>query len=116
MPRKQPKPTSELPAAHEMVIALLKIVGGYSKTSNCQCTGNCSVERPNKPPTVIMYATFPNGDYLTWFNDGTHFNLYSLVNENLKHIFKCPPDQLPKLIEKANELRDQLGLPPAPPS
>lgn len=113
MPKKQRLPTPELPEAHQMVIELLRTVGEYSKVSNCKCVGNVSVERGTKPPTVIMYATFPNGDYLTWFNDGTGFNLYSLVNEKLKHIFKCKADELPQLIEKANELRDQLGLPPA---
>lgn len=60
---------------------------------------------------MIMYASYPNGDYLTWFNDGVKFRLYALVNEKLRHIMEdeATEEGVARIIEKANELKNQLG-------
>lgn len=109
LPMHKRIPKDKLPEAHEMVIELLRTVRAYTKASHAKCIGQCTIERVKQPPTVVMYASYPNGDYLCWFNDGTKFQLYALVNEKFKHVFTCDPCDLPKLIEKAQDLEGGLG-------
>lgn len=99
----------DLPEAHEMVISLLRTVRGYTTKSHAKCIGQCTIERVKQPPTVVMYASYPNGDYLCWFNDGLKFHLYALVNEKFKHIFSCDSCDIGKLLKKAKSLEDLLG-------
>lgn len=114
MPKKSRIPNSsklkDLPPAHEMVIEMLRTFRKYTTTSKARCTGQCTVERKDGPPTVVMYSSYPNGDYLCWFNDGTGFVMYALVNENLKHVISCNADDLPKLVAEAQKLEPKLGL------
>jgi hypothetical protein len=105
-----PNPEKNLPPAHEMVIEMLRTFRGYTTKSKCTCTGQCTIERgENTLPLVVMYASYPNGDYLCWFNDNTGFTMYSLVNEKFKHIMSCKPEELPLMIAEANKLKDNLG-------
>lgn len=113
MPKKSRIPTSnkpkDLPPAHEMVVEMLQTFRKYTTASKSRCTGQCTIERKAGPPTVVMYSSYPNGDYLCWFNDGTGFTMYSLVNENLTHVLTCQANELPLLIEEAKKLEPKLG-------
>jgi hypothetical protein len=92
-----------------MVIEMLRTFRGYTTKSKCTCTGQCTIERAEGVPLVVMYASYPNGDYLCWFNDNTGFTMYSLVNEKFQHVLSCTAEELPMLIEAANELKPKLG-------
>lgn len=103
-------PTPEkLPPAHQMVIEMLITFRKYTTATKARCTGQCTIERKKSPPTVVMYSSYPNGDYLCWFNDGTGFTMYSLVNEKFTHVLTCNADQLPMLIAEAQKLEPKLG-------
>lgn len=102
-------PATKLPPVHEMVIEMLRTFRRYTSASKCRCTGQCTIERKKAAPTVVMYSSYPNGDYLCWFNDGTGFTMYSLVNETLTHVMTCSAADLPMMIAEAKKLEPKLG-------
>ena len=78
-------------------------------SASFKCTGQQTVEEKGKPPTIVFYAAYPNGDYLCWFNDGMKFKMFALVNENLREIMECAAGDLAKVIEKVKELEKKIG-------
>jgi hypothetical protein len=109
MPNKPRKTEPKLPEASEMVLRVMKALKGYSFEHQSKITGQCTIERRGDVPLVVMYATYPNGDYLCWFNDGSVFKLYSLVNEKFQHVMESKACDLPALIEAAAKLEPSLG-------
>lgn len=105
---KQPKPESKN-ESHQLVIDLLKKFRIYSVETKQRCTGQFTIEKEGRPPVVVFYASYPNGDYLAWFNDNTAFSLYSLVNEKFNHVMSVAPSDLPLLMEEVGKLQPRLG-------
>lgn len=110
IPRKSKKASEPtLPPSADLVIKVMKAIRGYSIEYKSKVMGQCTIDRRGETPTVVMYATYPNGDYLCWFNDNVKFQLYALVNEKFKHVMEVEACDLPKLIEAAGKLEPDLG-------
>lgn len=70
---------------------------------------------PGRVPVIVMYGSYPNGDYMCWFNDGENFKMFALVNENFKTVLDCPNSNLAELQEALTKIEKDLdeANPPA---
>ena len=102
---KQPK----LSPVVQMVVDLLTKAREHTMKSGFKVEGHQTVTQKGIPPVIVMYAAYPNGDYLCWFNDGLKFKMFALVNEKLREVMECAAGDLGKILTRVKELETKLG-------
>lgn len=110
MPKKQPRIRKKTPAASgkEVAVSLLKVVRDFTLKDGSKCEGMVSVSPKNQTPVACSFASYPNGDYVVWFNDSFKWHLYALVNERLKHIVTVEDGEIETLLKHCRDLDKQI--------
>lgn len=96
-------------ASQILAMKVLALMGAYSMQEDRKITGQTLIETDDEGGLVVMYSTFPNGDYLCWFIELGYFRLFALVNQKMSHILKIPADRIEELQSVIDEMKDELG-------
>lgn len=100
----------ETPPHLELVSGLVNVMAKYSKETNKQVTGQCTVEVPNAkdPPMLVMYFCNEVGNYMVWFADAGKFHLYLHIDGDTKRVASLLVTDFAKLQQHIDEIRPQL--------
>ena len=107
LPNSDPRFAS-IPPEHLVIVELLRTIAAHTKEHGTRIQGQCCIEMPQRIPVVCMYASYPNGDYMCWFNDGQFFKMYALVNEEFKTVLEVPNTDFGSLQDALIEIQRQL--------
>jgi hypothetical protein len=92
----------------EVATQLLRTLSKYSREDDAICEGRISVTIAGITPVACSFATYPNGDYVAWFNHRAKWHLWALVNENLRHVMEVTADQLETLLAECRRLDSEI--------
>lgn len=97
------------PAHLRLVSDLLIAISKYSKAAKREVTGNSVIERAEKEtPMIVMWAAYPNGNFLCWFADEGKMHLYTMQEGKLKKVISVLVTEMGKLQDAINKVTPKL--------
>ena len=102
------QPESKIPHEQKVIVDLLRLIAQSTKEHGTRIQGQCTIEIPDRPPVICMYASYPSGDFMCWFNDGCKFKMFSLVNGNLEALLDIPNTEIEMLQEQLTKIKSQM--------
>lgn len=99
---------NEEPAHLRLVSDLLIAISKYSNKAKLSVTGNSVIERGQDTPMVVMWAAYPNGNFLCWFANEGKMHLYTMKEGKLRKIISTLVSEMGKLQEKINQVTPKL--------
>lgn len=100
--------SADIPQEQTVIFEMLTLIAEHTKKHGTRIQGQCAIEIPKRVPVVAMYASYPSGDYLCWFNDGADFKMYALVNEKFQTVLNVPNTQMDELQAALTEIQKEM--------